>query len=110
VSHGPEIELLWWRGCPSTDDAVELVRSEMEQAGLEARALRVREVRSEEEAADLGFRGSPTVRIDGRDVVEPADAPGGLTCRVYRLRDGRVSPLPDRADVRRALTEATGGE
>jgi hypothetical protein len=110
VSGTPEIELLWWRGCPSTDDAVELVRSEMEQAGLAARALRVREVTSEEEAEHLGFRGSPTVRVDGRDVVASADAPGGLTCRVYRLRDGRVSPLPDRADVRKALIEATGGE
>ena len=104
----PRIEVLWWAGCPSTDEAIELVRSEMEQAGFDAASLRVREVTSEGEAEGLGFRGSPTVRIDGRDIVEPAGQPGGLTCRVYRLRDGRVSPLPDRADVREALIEARG--
>jgi hypothetical protein len=44
--------------------------------------------------------------------VQPTDEPAGLTCRVYRRRDGRVSPLPDRADVRDALAErlaARGG-
>jgi hypothetical protein len=37
--------------------------------------------------------------------VQPpgSEQPIGLTCRVYRHRDGRVSPLPDRADMREAL-------
>ena len=30
----------------------------------------------------------------------PTASRSGLTCRVYRLRDGRISPLPDRADLR----------
>jgi hypothetical protein len=109
VSAIPEVELFWWRGCPSWEQAIELVREEMSQAGLDPGALRVREVRTEAEAEIAGFPGSPTVRIDGRDIQEPVDEPGGLTCRVYRLRDGRVSPLPDRADVREALIEARGG-
>ena len=37
----------------------------------------------------------------------PDDEPAGLTCRVYRLRDGRFSPTPDPADVREALRMAT---
>ena len=32
--------------------------------------------------------------------------PPGLTCRVYRLRDGRVSPKPDPDDLRDALRAA----
>ena len=105
----PQIELLWWRGCPSWEQAIELVREEMEGAGLDPEDLRVREVRDESEAESLGFPGSPTVLVDGRDIQAPRDQPGGLTCRVYRLRDGRVSPLPDRVDVREALIEARGG-
>ena len=99
----------WWRGCPSWQEAIELVREEMRAAGLDPEALRVREVHDEAEAVSLGFAGSPTILIDGRDVVDPSGQPRGLTCRVYRLRDGRVSPLPDRAAVREALTEARGG-
>src|SRR6266536_1544228 len=33
----------------------------------------------------------------------------GLTCRVYRLRDGSVSAVPDRQDVRDALATAIEG-
>ena len=32
--------------------------------------------------------------------------PFSLTCRVYRLRDGRVSPTPDPEDVRAAVRRA----
>ena len=52
------------------------------------------------------FPGSPTILVDGRDIQEPGEHPSGLTCRVYRLRDGRVSALPDRADVAAALAAA----
>jgi len=54
----------------------------------------------------MRFPGSPTILIDGRDVVTPsADEPIGLTCRVYRRRDGEVSPTPDPADLRAAIQE-----
>ena len=32
--------------------------------------------------------------------------PFSLTCRVYRTRDGRYSPLPDPEDVRAAVRRA----
>ena len=55
---------------------------------------------------ELGFVGSPTVRVDGRDVQPPGDEPVGLTCRVYRRRDGRISPTPDPHDLAEALRSA----
>lgn len=102
----PRVELFWWEGCPSWPQAVELVREEMAAAGLDPASLELREVRSDGEAAREGFVGSPTIRVDGRDIQDPGDEPAGLTCRVYRLRDGRISALPDRADVREALRPA----
>jgi hypothetical protein len=66
----------------------------------------VREVHDEREAAAERFIGSPTIRIDGRDVVDPGDEPPALNCRVYRLRDGRFSPTPDPEDLRAALRPA----
>jgi hypothetical protein len=97
------IELLWWRGCPSTEDALAMLREEMSAAGLDPAGVEVRELITDTEAEREGFVGSPTIRVDGRDVQPPDDEPVGLTCRVYRLRDGRISPLPDRADLRAAL-------
>ena len=51
--------------------------------------------------------GSPTILIDGLDLVPAAgDEAIGLSCRVYRRRDGRISPVPDPDDLREALRRA----
>jgi hypothetical protein len=103
-----DVELLWWEGCPSTPEAIELVRDELAELGVEPEALRITEIRDDADADRERFVGSPTIRVDGRDVQPPTDEPVGLTCRVYRWRDGRISPLPERADVRDALRAAKG--
>jgi hypothetical protein len=101
------VELLYWSGCPSHPRALADLREAMALEGLDPDAIAVREVDSEEQAERERFVGSPTIRIDGRDVRPPGpDEPYGLTCRVYRRRDGRISPTPDREDVRDALRMA----
>ena len=102
------VELLWWQGCPSWERALAMLREEMEAAGLDPACIDVREVATDEAAEREGFVGSPTIRIGGRDIQPPEGEPAGLTCRVYRQRDGRISPLPDRADLRDALGRARG--
>jgi hypothetical protein len=100
----PRVEVLWWEGCPSTPRALAELRDAMRALGLDPEGVEVREVRTHDEAEAERFPGSPTIRVDGRDVVPGAEAAGAaLTCRVYRLRDGRVSPTPDPEDVRAAL-------
>jgi hypothetical protein len=77
----------------------------MGEIGLDPESLVSIEVATDDTAERERFIGSPTVRVDGRDIQSPGDdEPVGLTCRVYRLRDGRVSPLPDRDDIKEALT------
>ena len=105
----PRVELLWWEGCPSWERALAELREEMSAAGLDPGAVELTEVPTDEAAERQGFVGSPTIRVDGSDVQPPGDEPAGLACRIYRLRDGRVSPLPDRADLREALSRAIGG-
>jgi hypothetical protein len=102
-----DVELLRWRGCPSWERALEILRTEMTAAGLDPDTIEVTEIEDDAEAERRGFPGSPTIRVDGRD-VQPAGPtePRGLTCRVYRRRDGSVSPLPDQADLRDALRAA----
>lgn len=109
MSDAPHVELLWWAGCPSWEDAHRLVRDEMAAAGLDTSLLEVREIRTDETAEQEQFVGSPTIRVDGRDIQDAGDQPIGLTCRIYRLRDGRVSALPDPADLRDALRGAADG-
>lgn len=107
----PDVELLWWEGCPSTERALEAVREALAELRLPGAEVRMREVRTDEDAEDLGFVGSPTILIDGVDLVPAAaEEQIGLSCRVYRRRDGRVSPIPDPDDLREALARAAQQE
>ncbi len=99
--------MLWWRECPSWERALAMLREQMEAAGLDPESVVVTEIETEGDAERTDFPGSPTIRIDGSELQPPsADAPRGLTCRVYRRRDGRISPLPDPQDLREALEKA----
>ena len=102
----PKVELLWWRGCPSTEAAHRALSDVMQRAGLDPGGIELREIETDEQAEAEDFAGSPTIVIDGRQVQPAADEPRGLTCRIYRLRDGRPSPVPDSADLRDALRQA----
>jgi hypothetical protein len=97
------IELLFWAGCPSHPEALELLKSVLDERGLDV-DVAVLEVHTDEEAQALRFPGSPTIRIGGRDVDQAgADGRPALGCRVYRLPDGRPSPIPSRAQLEEAL-------
>jgi hypothetical protein len=99
-----DVELLWWEGCPSTDRALAAVREALADLGLERVEVRTREIKDDGDAVETGFVGSPTILIDGVDLVPAAAVEQiGLSCRVYRRRDGRVSPIPDPDDLREAL-------
>ena len=106
----PRVELLFWDGCPSHPRALADLRAALADTGLDPGAVDVREVPDEAAAARERFTGSPTIRIDGDDVVDPGDEPVTLACRVYRRRDGRFSPVPDPDDLRDALRRATTTE
>jgi hypothetical protein len=98
------IELLYWDGCPSHPEAEALVRAVVADLELDARIDRI-EVRTQEEAEALRFVGSPSIRVDGRDVDEDGAARSrpSLTCRIYTRPGGGFSPVPSRAQIEAAL-------
>jgi hypothetical protein len=106
VSRAVGVELLFWEGCPSHPKALEQLREILRDEGI-GTAVDLVEVTSDEQAQRERFPGSPTIRIDGHDVIPPGDGePFSLTCRVYQTRDGRVSAVPDPEDVRAAVRRA----
>lgn len=97
------LTVLGWSGCPTTGTVAEWVSRVCGEAGVPAPALQIEYVETDEDAAARRFIGSPTFVRDGVDLFPEPDAPPALTCRLYRLRDGRPSPLPDPADFVAAL-------
>ena len=100
------VELLWWEGCPSHPEALAELETILREEGVPAVVTRV-EIEDDEQARRERFPGSPTIRIDGEDIVPPGEGePYSLTCRVYQTRDGRISAVPDPEDVREAVRRA----
>ncbi len=105
---GVDITLLYFDGCPNWRDADEHLKWALAAAGEGDVVMRRQVVDTVEEAERVGFLGSPTVLIDGRD---PFAAPGvapGLSCRVYRTETG-VAGSPTVAQLRDAITAARAG-
>ncbi len=92
---------MFWDGCPSHPAAL----AELRAALGEGAEVVVREIVDEAQAVAERFPGSPTIRVNGADLF-PSDEPPSLTCRVYRLADGRFSPTPDPGALRAALDRA----
>ena len=79
-----KVEVLYVAGCPSHPAAVKLVRDILAAEGVDGKIHEVL-VRDEGMASELKFAGSPTIRINGRDVAgESQDDQGfALSCRLY---------------------------
>ncbi len=78
-----EIDLLYVSDCPHRS----LVRARLDDAltsiGLVA-LVREQEIRTSEEAARLGMRGSPTILVDGWDPFRATAGSTALACRLYQ--------------------------
>jgi hypothetical protein len=96
--------VLGWSGCPSTLIVHDWVADVCTEAGIRVPSLELDYIETDEDAVARGFIGSPTFVREGVDLFPEPDAEPGLTCRLYRRRDGRPSPLPDPADFVEALT------
>jgi hypothetical protein len=85
------IELLYFEGCPNHRPTLSLTHEVLGELGLEVE-LREVEVRTPEDAERLRFLGSPSVRVDGKDIEPGAErrTDYALSCRVYG--DGGLPP------------------
>jgi hypothetical protein len=83
-----DVTLLFFEGCPNWRVTDARLRQALALAGRHDARVAHRPVTTPEEAEAAGFRGSPTVLIDGRDPFAEPDAPVGLSCRIFRTEAG----------------------
>jgi hypothetical protein len=101
-----KIEVLYFLGCPNHVPTVDRVREVLEQEGTLADMVEV-EVTDPAIAQQVGFLGSPSIRVDGQDVEHAARAARvfGITCRTY-IDGGRRAGMPPPEWIRAAVREA----
>ena len=103
------VEVLYVPECPSHPAAVKLVREVLAAEGV---ATEIHEVLVSDErmAGELKFLGSPSIRINGRDVAGESQTAKNfaLSCRLYP--GSKQIGLPPAEMVHRAVLEARQGE
>lgn len=88
-----EVTLLYFDDCPNWKDTDRTLKRLADEFGYD---LTHRQIATPEEASRAGFRGSPTILVDGTDPFADPDTPTGLSCRVYATPEGlRGSPTED---------------
>ena len=90
------VEVLYFDGCPNNEGLLPRLRELLAQAGLPAE-VGLRRIADDEAAQRERFLGSPTVRVNGRDIEPGAErrTDYGLSCRLYRTSDGLAGQPPD---------------
>lgn len=102
---GLDVEFLFFDGCRGHAKARPLLEEVLTEEGVHS-PIRTIKVADQEDAVRHRFQGSPTIRINGRDIVEQADTDYALRCRVYWV-DGRAQDYPSKEMVRKAVRAAT---
>ena len=96
-----DITLQHFEDCPHWHEADRLLRQALIEESIDAEVT-YQAINTQDEAVEHGFKGSPTMLIDGVDPFTTSDAPVGLGCRIYATEDGPAGS-PSLDQIRRAL-------
>lgn len=100
-----KVELLHIVDCPNTDIAEANACAALDALGLVGVAVEVVTIRTEAEAANTRFGGSPTILVDGVDLFPTAPI-RSLACRVYATESG-FAGAPTQEQIEAALRGAS---
>lgn len=62
---------------------------------------------SYDEAVALDIAGSPTIRLDGKDLFETTGS-AGITCRAYPDASGKIRNAPSSEQIRERIRQTIG--
>ncbi len=102
-----EIEFLYFEGCQGQAKARPLLEDVLAEKGLSV-PIRFIKIRDRSDAIAHRFQGSPTIRVNGRDIIEQPDTDYDLRCQVYWV-NGRPQDYPSKEMILTALSEASTG-
>jgi hypothetical protein len=105
---GPVIEVLYVQHCPNFSATLALIQRVATDLGIDAEVQTIM-ITDQAAAERAQFVGSPTVRVDGRDVDPEGELAGEYTleCRLY-WHQHRLAGYPQERAIRQALLRAAG--
>ncbi len=104
-----EIEILYFEGCPNHEPTALLLNETLKELGINAEIV-MTDVKNNDDAIEKKFIGSPSIRINGRDLeLDEKDeyVHYSMQCRMYSYGD-RHSGIPPKELLKHRLTEEVG--
>lgn len=77
-----DVVIQYFDGCPGWETARDAVRDATSALRVEAK-ITLLKVETDQQAERIGFRGSPSILVDGEDLFPSEASPIGMSCRVY---------------------------
>jgi hypothetical protein len=102
------VEVLYFDGCPNHETLLPRLRELLASEGISTE-LELRAITDDQAAKRERFLGSPTIRVNGRDVEPDAETRTdfGMKCRLYHGARG-VSGQPPEEWLRAAIGDGAG--
>ena len=88
-----DLEILHIDDCPNWEEAGSRLRAALDSTGHDGESIGFRLIRTSEDASGTAFAGSPTITLDGVDLIPSQGATGDLACRIYPTPSG-LAGLP----------------
>ena len=97
-----KIEFLYFKSCPGQKQALINLKAALRESKISADLVLIG-VTSETEAEKVGFQGSPSIRVNGKD-LDGRNEGYSYGCRIYRV-DGKITPTPTKEFIQTKLRE-----
>lgn len=99
-----KVEFLYFKSCPGHKQALANLKAALRESKISANVVLIN-VTSEAQGAKVGFQGSPSIRVNGKD-LDGRDEGHSYGCRIYQI-DGKITPTPTKEFIQERLRELT---
>ena len=97
-----KVEFLYFKSCPGHKQVLANLKAVLQESKTDADLVLIN-VKSEAQAAKVGFQGSPSIRVNEKD-LDGRNEGHSFGCRIYQV-DGKITPTPTKEFIREKLRE-----
>ena len=94
------VEFLFFKSCPGHRQALINLKAALQESKVRADIVLIN-VTSQAQAAKVGFQGSPSIRVNGKD-LDGRNEGYSYGCRIYQIA-GKITPIPSKEFIQEKL-------
>jgi hypothetical protein len=97
-----QVEFLYFKSCPGHKEALANLKAALQESEVNADLVLIN-VTTEAQAAKVRFQGSPSIRVNGKD-LDGRNEGHSYGCRIYQM-GGKITPTPSKEFIQEKLRE-----